>query len=336
MKPLADERDCCHNSCQEQMPGRREADRKRMDKLTLQDGRTVSVESDHPRGGLAMTFDLSGETSMAKSPVWNTAGWQIQFLHLAPDQVLYLPSGRHMLKVIAGKEMTTGRSCFARDGEVRTTWLPDSLPQVAVDGSENVRIVSGESGLLAALVTETAAVASNLHDMSQVEFSGPHAEKLQWLSFKDRFGAFTSYFDDLDNHMADGFHLSDVSDGEICYVNFWTCGLGGDVSTHNHGQPATDHNPAFAEVHLVLNNAAGESGMYLTQSPESLERQGVRMLRGEEHGPFFHHKDGMPEQLPNGAVSYPWHGWESLDPACAEAAYDFVVAFEIYPNFAKL
>ena len=93
--------------------------------------------------------------------------------------------------------------------------------------------------------------------------------------------------------------------------------------------------PAFVEVHFVLNNATGEGGMYLTEMPDTIDtRTSFTMQKGEEHGPFFHHANGKVTLLPNGAVSYPWHGWQS-GPKQAQTAYDLVAAFEINPDYVR-
>ena len=201
---------------------------------------------------------------------------------------------------------------------------------------EKSRVLSGSQGLLCALLTETPDLLPNIHDMSDCVFAGPMAQYLEWKSFKERFGAFTDYFEQLDNHMASGFHLLDSEGSEITYVNFWTCGKNGDVSTHNHAQDPSLSGPAFAEVHLVLNNGSGTAGMYKTHGPDSDARDLYVMKRGDEHGPFFEHQAGKPVLLDNGAVKYPWHGWQSGNDDKGVQSYDLVAAFEISPDYVLI
>ena len=94
--------------------------------------------------------------------------------------------------------------------------------------------------------------------------------------------------------------------------------------------------PAFAEVHLVLNNGTGTAGMYETEDPDSDTRNLHVMKRGDEHGPFFKHEAGSPVLLDNGAVKYPWHGWQSGNDEKDPQSYDLVAAFEIDPEYALL
>jgi hypothetical protein len=284
----------------------------------------VSMDAVNPRGGIDLRFDLNDQETIQLSEAWTIAGWKIRFVFLPPHQTLELEGENHYLKVIVGKLANLGRDCFAEDYAVRTTRL------------EKTRVLSGPRGLLCALLTETPDLPPNIHDMSECVFSGPMAEQLVWKSFKERFGAFTDYFDQLDNHMANGFHLLDSEESEITYVNFWTCGKNGDVSTHNHAQDPSPAGPAFAEVHLVLNNGTGTAGMYETPGPDSDARDVHVMKRGDEHGPFFEHQTGTPVLLNNGAVKYPWHGWQSGNDNKDVQSYDLVAAFEISPDYVLI
>jgi hypothetical protein len=284
----------------------------------------VSMSADNPRGGIDLCFDLTAEKTIQLSEVWTIAGWEIRFMFLPPHQMLELEGKTHYLKVIVGELANLGRTCFAENYSVRSTLL--EKPQVS----------SGAHGLLCALLTETPDLLPNIHDMSDCVFAGPMAQHLEWKSFRERFGASTDYFEQLDNHMADGFHLLDLKESEITYVNFWTCGKNGDVSTHNHAQDPSPLGPAFAEIHLVLNNGSGNAGMYKTEGPDSDAREVFVMKRGDEHGPFFEHHAGKPVFLGNGAVRYPWHGWQSGNDDKDIQSYDLVAAFEINPDYVSM
>ena len=284
----------------------------------------VSVSTGNPRGGIDLCFDLTAQETIQLTEVWTIAGWRIRFVFLPPHQTLELEGKNHYLKVIVGELANLERACFAENFAVRTTRL------------EKQRVSSGSHGLLCALLTETPGLLPNIHDMSDCVFAGPMAQLLEWKSFKERFGASTDYFDQLDNHMANGFHLLDSEESEITYVNFWTCGKNGDVSTHNHSQAPSLAGPAFAEIHLVLNNGSGAAGMYKTHGPDSDAREVYVMKRGDEHGPFFEHRGGKPVLLGNGAVKYPWHGWQSGNDGKEIQSYDLVAAFEISPDYVLI
>jgi hypothetical protein len=286
----------------------------------------IQTRKDNLRGGLELVFDLGESKKIQLSGSWRVAGWMIRYVFLPPHQTLELEDETHYLKVIFGELSNLGRGCFAEDYTVRTTRL------------ENSSLLAGSQGLLFALLTETPDLKSNIYDMSECVFSGPMAEKLTWKSFKQRFGAWTSYFDELDNHMADGFHLLDKERTDITYVNFWTCGKSADVSTHNHAQEPSLESPAFAEVHLVLNNGSEFSGMYKIRKPEDdpTMRKMYFMKRGDEHGPFFEHHSGRALFHDNGAVKYPWHGWQNGSDDSDESTYDLVAAFEINPEYAQM
>jgi hypothetical protein len=76
--------------------------------------------------------------------------------------------------------------------------------------------------------------------------------------------------------------------------------------------------------------------MYTRDVPGG-DRKRVPMPRGTEHGPFFRcDSAGRPRLRANGAVDYPWHGWQAGVDARAEQAFDFVCAFEINPAFVSI
>ena len=169
-----------------------------------------------------------------------------------------------------------------------------------------------------------------------MRFGGPFAEALAWQTFEARYTHATPFFDGLDAHLAPGFHLLDADGAEIAYVFVWAAGKGVDLSTHDHGRAPGPTSPAFAEVHLVLHNGTGAGGMYETAEPGAPTRVRYPMHQGEEHGPFFEFDatTGTPRHRPNGAVAYPWHGWEAGTDDLAGQAYDVVAAFEITAPYA--
>ena len=173
--------------------------------------------------------------------------------------------------------------------------------------------------------------------MSQLNFLGPNSQALKWESFEEKYGGYTDFFNGKDCHMMDGFHLLNGAGREIVYVNFWSCGQGVNLSTHNHAGTPTEEMPAFAEVHWVINSGTGRGGMFqATENGEILQLD--TMSRGDEHGPYFEldERKNKPLLRSNGAVKYGWHGWQGGFNSDSTKSYDFVAAFEINPDFALI
>jgi hypothetical protein len=293
----------------------------------------VHVSLNSERGGLDLPIGSVASTSggagaLRVSPVWSVAGWRLQFVRLPGKATvnLDLDAGRVYVKVVEGSLDAPSLGAFPAPGAFASTRVAEPA----------VRI--GDGGALICVFTETPAVRDNIGSMDELRFQGPLAEALRWQSFEERFGGFTDFFDGQDAHMVYGFHLLDDDGSEICYLHFWTAGKGVNLSTHNHGNAPSPRAPAFAEVHWVLNNGTGEGGMYRTASPESGSREHWPMARGEEHGPFFEFDaaTGRPRHRDNGAVAYPWHGWQAGSDDAPGQAYDFVAAFEINPAHVRI
>jgi hypothetical protein len=172
--------------------------------------------------------------------------------------------------------------------------------------------------------------------MSQLAYSGPLANELSWITFEERYHDVIPFFDGLDCYLSPGFHLLDADGEEITYMFVWTAGKGVDLSTHNHGHDPAPTRPAFAEVHWVLQNGTGNGGMYETSKPGADDRVRTPLQQGDEHGPFFmwDKKTGRPTLRENGAVEYPWHGWQGGTDAEPGQSYDVVAAFEITAPYA--
>ena len=273
------------------------------------------------RGGVDVHFDRAANAPLQQSPRWSAAGRSFCFVLLAPGQSLSLPAGRHYAKVIVGQLENLDRGCLAAPFTVRST-------EVTAD-----ELVAGASGALFALLTLAPDASDRIDDVALLEFDGVHDDHLGWQSFEDRFAGILDYFDGMDCHMANGFHLLGADGSEVVYVNPWACGQGVDLSTHNHAQPPSARSPAFAEVHWVLAAAADDSGMYRTEAPGAAGRERFPMGIGDEHGPFYDlDDDGRPLFRDNGAVQYPWHGWQGGEDERPGQSYDFVLAFEIAPG----
>lgn len=284
----------------------------------------ASVEPHSDRGGIRVQFAAQAPSM---SPVWDLGGFELQFVQLrSGDSLQVEPESLPVyLKVITGEIDCAPYQPFPPAGAVASTRL-DADTVGAVQDS------------VLCLVRETERAASVIHTMEQVSLRGPLEEHLGWQTFAEKFAGVTDIFDGLEAHMVPGFHLIDDAGVEIAYVHFWTTGKGVDVSTHNHGHTPSEHAPAFAEVHLVLRNGTGGGAMYQCEAPGAPERARTPIQAGEEHGPFFavDPKTGSPKLRPNGAVEYPWHGWQGGDEPDPKQRYDLVAAFEINPNYVRI
>lgn len=279
----------------------------------------------HPiRFGVSLA--MGDSTSTRISPVWTMGGWRLQFVRLAPEQQLELDgsAGPLYLKVIVGALADPPRRPYPAVGELLSTRL---------DGDH---VSASAEGALISVFQQTDEVPEALSSMDQLRVDGPLAECFGWQSFEARYGKMTAFFDGADAHLVPGFHLLDEDGAEMAYVFFWTAGKGVDLSTHNHGHTPSEQAPAFAEVHQVLHNGTGSGGMYQTPEPGAVERARLPMQRGEEHGPFFlfDKSTGRPRLHENGAVAYPWHGWQAGNDAAPGQNYDLVCAYEITVPYA--
>jgi Aldos-2-ulose dehydratase/isomerase (AUDH) Cupin domain len=263
------------------------------------------------------------------SPVWNIGAWSVRFVCLKP-RGQFEPDRSMMgavhIKVVAGRLANIDRGAYPRPYEIRSTLLNTD------------HVEAGPDGALFAVFTATGDIGAPVRSLDQLRYRGPGAEALDWCSFESRYAAATPHFDGLDAHLSAGFHLLDDDGAEIAYVYIWAAGKGVDMSTHNHSRKPTPTAPAFAEVHWVMHNGTGLGGMYLTPEPGGTAiRDRFPMQQGEEHGPFFavDAASGLPMLRLNGAVDYPWHGWEAgIDDESAQR-YDVVVAFEITAPYAQ-
>jgi Aldos-2-ulose dehydratase/isomerase (AUDH) Cupin domain len=278
----------------------------------------------HPtRFGISLNMGRQAHTLV--SPVWSMAGWRLQFVHLAAGDAFRVNRalGEVYVKVVLGSLSQPLRRAYPRVGEVVTTRLTTDVVQ------------AGETGALLSVYTRTASAPAALSSMQQLRVEGPLADALGWTSFEARYSALTPFFNGADAHLVPGFHLLDNDGAEICYVFFWTAGKGVDLSTHNHGNTPNADAPAFAEVHQVLYNGTGQGGMYATPEPGAATRTRLPMQTGEEHGPFFFiDAHGKAKLRENGAVEYPWHGWQAGTDSRPGQSYDLVCAYEITAPYA--
>ena len=142
--------------------------------------------------------------------------------------------------------------------------------------------------------------------IEQIQFNGPAANYLAWQSFADKFGTFTDWFDGQDCYMADGIHILNQSGAEIVYVNFWACGKGVDLSTHNHANDPSPLAPAFAEVHWVIDGIAeveAESledaekivndrlSDFVSSNPDIEQEMGAKAIQGKGYLPGSEESD---------------------------------------------
>lgn len=287
---------------------------------------TIAATKHPTRFGVSLAMGAAAGTAL--SPVWTMAGWTLQFVRLAAGETLAIdPSqGDVFVKVVHGALADPARKVYPEVGALLPT---------QIDGDS---VTAGPESALLAIYIRTPAAPAELTDVAELEIEGPLAEALEWQTFEDRYTHVTPYFDGLDAYLVPGFHLLDDDGAEIAYVFFWTAGKGVDLSTHNHGHKPSDAAPAFAEVHQVLYNGTGKGGMYTTAEPGAPERDRLPMQTGEEHGPFFviDPDTGMAKQRENGAVEYPWHGWQGGDDDEPGQRYDLVCAYEITVPYSQV
>lgn len=260
------------------------------------------------------------------SDQWTFGGWKLYFVRLDAGQRWTLGNdGKNFVKVVTGRLASPSRVPYIAERSLADTTVTDS------------ELVAGDEGALVTVLVKTAAAPERVTSMNDVAIKGPHADILGWTSFGERFAAYTDYFNGLDAGLTPGFHLLDAAGEEICYLYLWTAGKGVDLSTHNHGRPPSRTSPAFAEVHWVVSNGTGSGGMYETAEPGAPERSRMPVPEGFEHGPFFEFDTtGAPILRENGAVTYPWHGWQGGDDGKAGQAYDLVIPFEITVPYARV
>ena len=278
------------------------------------------------REGVNIT--LAGGNAVTASETWSMGGWNLQFVRLGGNETLGLDQtqGRVYIKVVTGELANINRGPFAGPRQIRNTLV------------ETDDVAAGDSDAVLAIFTETKQASANVASMDELTIHGTHADAFRWQSFEERFGAFTDIFDGDDAYMSGGFHLLDADGAEITYVNLWTAGKGVNLSTHNHSNDPSPVSPAFAEVHWVFNNGTGRGGMYGCDAPDAPHSDDYPMQRGDEHGTFFivDAKTGKPQLLDNGAVEYPWHGWEAGIDDQPGQAYDVVAAFETNPDYVTI
>jgi hypothetical protein len=257
---------------------------------------------------------------------WSFGGWDLYFVRLDAGQRWQLDEqGSVSVKVVVGRLTTPSRVPYI---------APRSLADTRVTEGE---LVAGPEGALVTVLVKTPSAPDRVTSMNDIALRGPHADVLGWTSFGERFAAYTDYFNGLDAGLTPGFHLLDAAGEEICYLYLWTAGKGVDLSTHNHGRAPSPTSPAFAEVHWVVSNGTGLGGMYETPEPGAPDRSRMPVPEGFEHGPFFEFDStGAPILRENGAVTYPWHGWQGGDDGKAGQAYDVVIPFEITVPYARI
>ncbi len=289
----------------------------------------AEVTRNTERGNLNIHFaDPATLKSAIVTDEWTFGGRKMGFAQIPANGSLELDqnAGDIFVKVVTGALTSPKRLPFCEPRGVLDTRVTEKSVQ------------AGAEGAILAVLTQTSAAPGRVTSMDQLAFAGPQADALQWRTFEEQFGQFMDYFNGLDCYIGPGFHLLDHTGDEITYVNIWTAGKGVDMSTHNHGQDPSPQFPAFAEIHWTVANGTGQGGMYETAEPGAAERTRLPVKTGEEHGPFFvfDPASGAPKLLDNGAVAYPWHGWQAGTDDSPEQSYDIVAAFETAPKYATV
>lgn len=288
----------------------------------------AQVEPNTERGNLNIHFgDAKSLAQPMISDRWTFGGRHLQFVQLGADGMLGLDPGQGQIfvKVITGALASPKRLAFCAPRGIQDTLVTDT------------QIASGSDGALLAILTVPESAPGAINSIHQLAFSGPQAEALNWRTFHEQFSQFMDYFEGMDAYIGPGFHLLDQNGVEITYVNIWTAGQGVDLSTHNHGMDPMPQAPAFAEIHWTICNGTGQGGMFECAEPGA-ERTRYPVQEGQEHGPFFafDEKTGAPSLRENGAVDYPWHGWQAGPATGGEQTYDVIAAFETSPAYARV
>lgn len=274
------------------------------------------------RGNINVLFETP--ESLETSPEWRLGNRIIQFAWIPPEAEMPLPypALRTLVKVIDGYLVQPDRYAFCEPRGMQNTLV------------EHERVRAGQKGAFVTVLTEPET--NLVRSMDELTFSGPLAEALQWRTFEEQFNQVTDAFNGVDAFVGPGFHLLCDTGEETCFLNIWTAGKGVDLTTHNHAHNPSPLSPAFAETHLVISNGTGSGGMYECAEPGA-EKTRYPLPDGFEHGPFFDIDpvSGLPIMRENGAVSYPWHGWQAGTDDDPAQAYDLVFAFETLPICAR-
>lgn len=280
----------------------------------------TSINND--RGNINVLFEEPDNLEV--SPEWQIGDRRIQFAWIPPGGEMTRPHRelRTLVKVIDGYLVQPHRYAFCEPRGIQNTVF------------EGERLRAGPEGAFVTVVSEPDQ--RHVRSMDELKFSGPLAEALQWRTFEEQFSEFTDAFNGADAFIGPGFHLLCDTGEETCFLNIWTAGKGVDLTTHNHAHDPSPLAPAFAETHLVISNGTGTGGMYECAEPGA-EKTRYPIPAGFEHGAFFEidSGSGLPVMRDNGAVSYPWHGWEAGLDDDASQAYDLVFAFETLPQCAR-
>ena len=274
-----------------------------------------------------MQFDLNS-TETQISECWNLGIRLAQFLWLPANQSTIADQFSDLTiyaKVVLGALQSPMRSPFCEPFGLQNTKL------------ESEMLKAGSEGALIALFSRPKGEDGIIRSVEDLRIRGAKEEFMQWRTFHEQYKTVTAAFSGVDAYIGPGFHLLDQQGEEISYINLWAAGNSVDLTTHNHSHAPSENSPAFVETHLTLSNGTGEGGMYLCDAQEAPKHTRLAVPTGYEHGPFFNFDatTGKPLMLTNGAVSYPWHGWQAGkgDGACT---YDFVAAFETAPDRVKL
>lgn len=273
------------------------------------------------RGGIKIQLDSPEVSPVISSPVWEMAGFAMQFLQLAPGARVNLDqrSGRNYVKVIKGSLSNINRGPFTAPRTVRNALVTEDYIEADKDGA------------IVFIMLKTAGAPETVNDMiaDDVEIKGVSEEALNWNRV-DELDWGREVFKGVPFYNMRAFQIVDGHNKEICYVQFWAAGEGVDCKMHKHETAPTAMDPTYCEVHLGLFNGTGQGGM--------VDENGKHYVMGEgdEHGPFWKidTNTGRPLFRNNGAVWYEDHKWQAGGKKVAAKNYDIWAVFEMAPDEA--
>ncbi|MFA4992045.1 MAG: mannose-6-phosphate isomerase, class I, partial [Candidatus Omnitrophota bacterium] len=290
------------------------------DKETLASNTRISVCE---RGGVEIRFDSPDKLAVIRSPVWQMAGFTMQFAQLAPGASLRLnqDAGTNYVKVLRGDLSNINRGPFAAPKTVRNTLVTRDY------------IDAGKDGAMVFVMVKTAGTPVSVNSMraGSMEMQGVMQDNLPWRRV-DELDWGRDVFSGSPFYNMRAFRVVDSSGKEVCYVQFWAAGEGVDCGMHKHEIAPTTAAPTYCEVHLGLFNGTGNGGM--------VDENGDSYIigRGDEHGPFWKidAATGKPVFRDSTAVWYEDHKWQAGGDKVAAKNFDIWAAFEMNPDFAVI
>ncbi len=282
---------------------------------------------------LKIAFTSPEPGTVSASPLWEMAGFTLQYLQMAPGAELLLDhtQGIVMIKVMTGELKNLQRGPFAEPLTARTTRVSDP------------KVVAGENGAMISIVTQTSRAPLKLQKMEQAAVSGPMSDRLVWKRVDALYEWGKTDFAEVPFYNLAAFQIYAPNGSKVANIQFWTAGLGVNCGNHDHSDNHTD---PFCEIHQTFLNGTDAGGMvYLDDAePEVLQP----LPSGFEHGPHWHFdpETGSALQRADHSVVYPSHRWQAggdrikaidgREDDHALQSYDLWAAYELMVSEATM